>query len=81
MGGGMTKCRRKGRHQGESRKMNKCEVEEGEPYGHAKRSDERKENHQGMEENSLIFFTDYLFLFTIYVQCVSRTQFLHLFLI
>jgi hypothetical protein len=40
----------------------------------------RKENHQGMGENSLIFLTDYLFLFTIVVQCVLLTEYLHLFL-
>jgi len=49
-------------------------MEEAEPHEHGERSDERKEEVEphAHGENSLIFLTDYLFLFTIFVQCLTN---------
>ena len=58
-------------------------MEEGEPHEHGDRSDERKEEGEpsGQKGKFSYFLTDCLFLFTIFVQCVSLTEYLHLFLI
>ena len=58
-------------------------MEEGEPREHGEGSDERKEEGEpsGHGGKFSYFLTDYLFLFTIFVQCVSLTEYFCLFLI
>lgn len=58
-------------------------MEEGEPHEHGVGNDERKEEGElsGHGGKFSYFLTDYLFLFTIFVHCVSLTEYLRLFLI